>query len=69
MADAPALVEGDTVMYGVSALVRHNGQEAWVKCDATSKVQKDEDPEEARFRVSDFVNAQIEDAIEEIKAS
>lgn len=64
-----ALNEGDTITYGVSALVRHDGQEAWVKMDATVKVQPGEDPEDARYRVSDFVNTQLGDAIEEVKTT
>jgi hypothetical protein len=60
---------GDTLSYSVSASVKHSGQEAWVKVEATTTVHEGETAEETRYRVSDFVHAQIADAIEEIRAS
>lgn len=60
---------GDTLSYSVSASVKSGGQEAWVKVEATTTVREDETAEETRYRISDFVHAQIADAIEEVKAS
>jgi len=60
---------GDSLSYSVSACVKHGGQEAWVKIEATTTVREGETAEEARYRISDFVHQQVADAIEEIKAS
>ena len=60
---------GDSLSYSVSASVKHGGQEAWVKIEATTTVREGETAEETRYRISDFVHQQIADAIEEIKSS
>mgnify|MGYP006349338747 CR=1 FL=1 len=39
---------GDSISYSVSANVRHGGQEAWVKFEATTTVREGETAEEAR---------------------
>lgn len=59
---------GDRIDYSVSYF--HRGkEEAWIKLGASVTVRDGETAEEARYRLTDFINDQMPGAIEEVVSS
>lgn len=65
--DEDVLAPGDTIEYGLTVEVSPSpGQKAWVKFGTTSSVREGETTHQARARVTDYVNAEIDRRIEEL---
>lgn len=61
------LAAGDTIDYGLTVEVSAGpGQKAWVKFGTTSSVREGETTQQARSRVTDYVNQEIDRRIEEL---
>jgi hypothetical protein len=58
------LAPGDSVEIGVTHEVLIGREKSWIKMGITSKVQPDEDADEAISRVSEIVNNKIMSIIE-----
>lgn len=68
----PALSEDDWVTCGVTHNIKINGDDAWPKFEAGSRVRPGETPDEAYKRLSEYVNnkaiAMSEDAAQAVIA-
>lgn len=61
-----SLAAGDTIEYGLTVEVSTGAGKAWVKFGTTSAVREGETTRLARKRITDFVNSEIDDRIEDL---